>query len=368
VPTFVPGLELSRRFYVEAVRPILDAVVPGVPHAAARVGAGSEVLGLDTARSTDHDWGPRLDLFLPPGEVPDRITAALTHRLPAEFLGYPTRFTVADDGTRGMAPDGAGDHWVEIHDVGPWFAGRLGFDPGAPIEPIDWLAAPAQRLREAVGGAVFHDDLGTLTAGREALGWYPRDVWLFVLGCQWRRIAQGEALVGRAAEAGDEAGARVVAARLVRDAMRLVLLMRRRYPPYDKWLGSDLARSGGPPELADALAAALAAPHAAAREAALTTAYSLLAREHNALGLTEPLDPACRPFHSRPYRVLGADRFTSALLGAVRDPWVAALPPVGAVDQFVDGTDVLTYTSLCRAITRAALAAGPGGASAAWAG
>nr|WP_309505012.1 hypothetical protein [Streptomyces sp. KM273126] len=64
MPAFIPGLELSRRFYTEAVRPLLEEVAPATPHSAARIGSGSEVLGYDTARSTDHEWGPRLQLFL----------------------------------------------------------------------------------------------------------------------------------------------------------------------------------------------------------------------------------------------------------------------------------------------------------------
>ena len=33
-------------------------------YAAALLGPGSEVAGFDTQRSTDHDWGPRLQVFL----------------------------------------------------------------------------------------------------------------------------------------------------------------------------------------------------------------------------------------------------------------------------------------------------------------
>ncbi|WP_217211219.1 hypothetical protein [Streptomyces sp. AC550_RSS872] len=36
--TFTPGLELSRRFYTEAVRPLLEEAAPGVPHSARTLG------------------------------------------------------------------------------------------------------------------------------------------------------------------------------------------------------------------------------------------------------------------------------------------------------------------------------------------
>ncbi len=35
---FIPGIELARRFYREAVRPVLDAEFPGLPHSAALIG------------------------------------------------------------------------------------------------------------------------------------------------------------------------------------------------------------------------------------------------------------------------------------------------------------------------------------------
>ena len=54
---FIPGLELARRFYWEAVRPILDADFPGLRHSAALIGAGSEVLGFDTPMSVRPSLG-----------------------------------------------------------------------------------------------------------------------------------------------------------------------------------------------------------------------------------------------------------------------------------------------------------------------
>ena len=97
-PSFLPGLRLCRHLYVEAVRPLLDRAYPGLPHAAARVGPGSEVLGFDTERSVDHDWGPRLELFLTAEDTVrhgEKLSALLADRLPKEIHGWPTNFEPA---------------------------------------------------------------------------------------------------------------------------------------------------------------------------------------------------------------------------------------------------------------------------------
>ncbi|MFC6088826.1 DUF4037 domain-containing protein [Saccharothrix lopnurensis] len=359
---FLPGLELSERFYREAVEPLVHEHFGPVPHSAARIGSGSEVLGFDTTRSADHEWGPRLQLFLDPEDTrADDVRAALAEHLPKIFLGWPTHFATTGDGTTGdeaagvMAPtSGPVDHRVEITDLGSWFDRQLGFDPRAGVTAADWLAAPTQRLLETTAGAVFHDGLGQLTPARAELRWYPDDVWRHVLACQWLRISQEEAFVGRCGEVGDELGSAVVAARLVRDLMRLRLLLDRRYPPYSKWLGSAFARYA---ELVPVLRAVLAAGNWREREEHLVVAYEHVARVCDGLGLAEPVDPAVRWYHDRPFRVLRADRFTRALAAAVTDPEVAALPLVGAVDQFVDSTDVLSHPARLRGLAFRAVAA-----------
>ncbi|WP_433261912.1 DUF4037 domain-containing protein [Actinosynnema sp. CS-041913] len=348
---FIPGLELSRRYYAEAVLPVVRSRFGDVPHTAARIGSGSEVLGFDTARSSDHDWGPRLQLFLEPGdERGPAIRDALRDGLPKSFLGYPTHFT--DDGDVGVMAhtDGPVSHRVDVTTLDAWFAGQLGFDPREGIATRDWLATPTQALAETTGGAVFHDGSGGLTAARAKLAWYPDDVWRYVLACQWQRLAQEEAFVGRCGEVGDELGSAIVAARQVRDLVRLCLLMHRRYPPYGKWLGS--AFRWLPTELTPVLTAALAATSWSDRERHLATAYSTVARIHNRLGLTEPLDPATGPYYERPFQVLRAGRFADALISGVTDPALRQRPLIGAVDQFADNTDLLSDSALTRKLLR----------------
>jgi Domain of unknown function (DUF4037) len=343
---FQPGLRLAAAFFADVVRPLLASTHPGLSYAAALIGPGSEVLGRDTARSTDHDWGPRLQLFLRPEDHP-RLGAAidelLGRELPETFAGFPTRFALSKD-----APV---RHRVTITTPNSWYQHRLGFLPHARIELLDWLATPSQVLLEETSGAVFHDEPGVLGAGRAALAWYPDPVWRYLLAAQWQRISQEEAFVGRCAEVGDELGAAVLTARLVRDLGRLHLLMDRRYPPYAKWFGSAVADLAG---VAEPLLEALHST-GTVREAALCRAYEQAAARHNELRLTAAVDGSTRWFFDRPYRVLMADRFAAALVATQTDPALRDAPLLGAVDQFADSTDLVGSVEIRRAVTAATL-------------
>ncbi|MEW9550621.1 DUF4037 domain-containing protein [Nonomuraea sp. NPDC050783] len=336
----MPGIELSRAFYHEVVAPL----VPRIAHSAALVGPGSEVLAFDTARSADHDWGPRVLVFVAGEDVAEVETKVLSG-LPERFRGLETVFSY-----HGQVRPG-----VRVCEPGAWLREQLGFDPRAGMTLLDWLSVPWQRLAEVTRGEVFHDGLGALEAAREVLRWYPQDVWRYVLACQWRRIAQEEPFPGRCGEVGDELGSAVVGARLAREVMRLALLLRRRYPPYAKWLGSALARLPGSAELGECLRSAMAARSWREREEGLSGAYARLAALQNRLGLAERLDEGVRGFHDRPFRVIGGDRFAEALMASVSDPAVLGLPVAGCVDQLSDSTEVLMTSGRARALTAAAL-------------
>jgi hypothetical protein len=319
VPEFVPGLELSRAFYDEVVATLLD----DVPHSAALLGTGSDVLGLDTERSTDHGWGPRLQLFVEEEDV-ERVRLAIDDGLPDEFRGWPTRFGWDDV---------AVSHHVEVLTLERWLEDGLGFDPRQGVALVDWLATPQQLLLEVTRGTVHRDENGHLAAVRTALTWYPEEVWMWLLACQWR-LDQAEPFVGRAAEVGDELGSRILAGRLARDLVRLCFLLERQYVPF-----AQLAGSAG---IREHLLTAVSARTYQGREESLVRAAGAVAALHNARGVTQPVDEAVGFFHSRPFRVLGSSRFVDACLERVRDPRLRALPLVGAIDQLADSTDFLS--------------------------
>jgi hypothetical protein len=357
VTGFVRGLRLSGLFYEEAGGPILKSSFPGLHHSAALIGYGSEVLGYDTARSTDHEWGPRLLLFLSEEDYPgyaDSVVETLRHELPREFRGYPTHFGAPDEEGVRLAEERASgpvDHKVEVHTVGGFFSAWTGLDPFEDWGPAEWLCVPQQRLLELTAGRVYHDGLGELGEARARLAYYPRDVWLYLLAAQWGRVGQQEAFVGRAGDVGDEPGSRLVAASIVRDLMGLCFLMEKEYAPYAKWFGTAFSRLACAPRLEPVLDAVLRADSWEEREGRLSEAYGVVSGMHNALGVTPPLSTEVSRYHDRPYLVIHAGRFAAALERAIEDPEVLSVPhKAGSVDQICDSTDVLadpdTYLKL----------------------
>ncbi|MGD8586240.1 MAG: DUF4037 domain-containing protein [Chloroflexota bacterium] len=350
---FIPGLELSRRLYLEGVKPVLDEAFPTLHYAAALLGTGSEVLGFDDVMSTDHHWGPRLLLFLPQedqGQTAAQIQRALAHGLPPAIGGYSTHWSQPDPDDGGNqflrpARDGPVDHRVELTTIAAFFKRQLAFNVEDEIEPADWLTFPQQRLQTITAGAVYHDDLG-LAAVRRRFSYYPRDVWLYLLAAGWARIGQEEHLMGRAGLTGDELGSAIIGARLARDIMDLCFLMERVYAPYPKWFGAAFKALASGAILYPVLQEALAARTWQEREKYLVQGYEHLARLHNRLGLTEPLPETATSFFSRPFRVMAIHGFSDALLAQIRDPRVrriARRQPIGSVDQFSDSTDLLSY-------------------------
>ena len=204
-----------------------------------------------------------------------------------------------------------------------------------------WLGLAEQRLLAFTAGAVFRDDDGRLNAARTRLAQPPRDVRLYKLACQWRRIAEEQAFVGRTGMAGDDLGSRVIAARLVRDVMRLAFLIEGRYAPYPKWLGTAFASLPCAAGLAPILEQSLDAPNWRVREAALAEAYLFVARLHAERGLPGAFEPALGPFHDRPFQVINADAIGAEIRAEIADPTLRAMPVIGALDQVTDATPIV---------------------------
>ncbi len=350
--TSIAGLDLARAFYHEAVQPVLAKHHPRLPHSAALLGSGSEVLGFDDAVSRDHNWGPRLQLFLSASDH-DRLSASISQtlrrHLPYQFRGYATNWSAPkqendDQGTQLLVPTDNGEvnHRVELLTIDSFMRAHLGLGSDRKLRSADWLSIPQQKLLAFTSGEVFHDALG-LESIRQRFAFYPRAVWFYLLACGWQRIAQDEHLAPRAGSIGDELGSRLIAGRLVRSIVLLCFLMERRYAPYPKWLGSAFQQLACARELAPILEAVQLAGDYREREHQLCGAWKTLNRLHNTLQLTKPIAPAVQEFHGRGFWVSDAWRYTEALvqrITCVELQQVAARSLIGGIDQFSDNTDM----------------------------
>ncbi len=347
MPDFIPGLELSRLFFFDAVRPLLEKYFPGLLYAAGRIGPGSEVLGFDTSMSMDHNWFPNVQIFLQEKDSNLRgpIWEMLAQNLPHDFNGFSLdTIPVPDEpGTYWMQPGGTGpvQHRVYPTTVRAFTLERLAWDIRQPLEVADWLTFSSQVLLEMTSGVVHYDSVGDLTAVRQRLSWYPYDIWLYLMAACWQRIAEEEHLMPRAGAVGDELGSALIGSRLVRDVMSLCFLMEKQYAPYPKWFGSAFKQL----TCADLLTPWLHTVQRAAswqeREAGLTQAYQLLANLHNRLGVTGVLPELVSGFYTRPFRVIHAERFACALVQQIADPEVFRIAEhslIGSIDLFSDST------------------------------
>ncbi|GAB2649583.1 DUF4037 domain-containing protein [Kribbella swartbergensis] len=302
---YIPGSELCRRFYFEVVRPGLT-----VPHSAALIGRGSEVLGFDDEMSADHNCEARVLLFVRDDEV-------LAPEVPERFEERPAL--------------------VEVHNIGAYFQDQLGWNPDDELTVRDWLTFPESNVRMLTAGEVFHDEVG-LQEVRDRLAYYPRDVWLYLQMAAWWRVHPEMNLSGRAGFVGDELGSALIGSQLVHDLIRLCFLMERQYAPYSKWFGTAFSRLSCAAELSPLFSNVLAARSWQEREEALMAAYSGVAGVHSASGITAPVPTEVEQMWGRPFKVVWGD-FPGALLAEIKDPEVRRIAdrwPVGGIDRVRD--------------------------------
>lgn len=314
-----------------------------MPHAAALLGEGSEVLGYDQPRSRDHAWGPRMQIFVHASEV-EKVSAAIERGLPSEFSGYPVQFYSWQTNTV--------RHHVEVTTLDKWLATQLRFDKVANLTPAKWLALPQQHLLQFTSGAVFRDDFGELQQLRKQLSWYPTDIWLWMMASQWHLIGNSQHLIGRTAEALDFRGSLLIAFRVVRLIMELSFLQERQYWPYPKWFGTAFSRLRIAPTLGPILDVILQSKAIRTREDEVNRALQLLGEQHNTLELTPVISPTISNFEVgvnnavRPYRVLNAGEFADACVNSIQDKAIRDLQRVGSVDQLTHADDMLVnFTS-----------------------
>ena len=219
------GLELAREFYRDTAR---AAIAEEFPDYAARIavglaGPGSECFGYDDAISQDHDFVPRLCLWLTEEDAKE-----IGGKLQARYEAWTASFAAVTE----QARDRSGV--ISIPDYYRRFTGC----PGVPADAIGWLRIPEHLLATATNGEVFRDDLGAFSAVREALlAGYPADVRRKRLAARVFAMGQaGQYNLPRCLKRGDAVAARLAETEFLRETLMAVCLLNGRYAPYYKWL------------------------------------------------------------------------------------------------------------------------------------
>lgn len=224
------GLELSRRFYEECGRPMLEQEFPQLLKyiAVGYTGRGSEHFGFDDDISADHDFEPGFCIFLPGEELVGRREAFLLERayskLPKEFLGIKRP---------PLSPVGGNRNGV--FRTSEFYLNAAGTENGILSEKA-WLSIPDYVLAEAVNGEIFTDAYGEVTTIRKRLKSMPDDIKRKKLAGNLLLMGQsGQYNFSRCLRHGEPEAAQLACNEFVNSAMKIVFYVNNEYMPFYKW-------------------------------------------------------------------------------------------------------------------------------------
>jgi len=322
---FMPGIDLNRAFYYEAVAPLIKKNFPDLKYSAALMGCGSDVLGFDNPTSMDHNWGPRFQIFLSEDRFPvisAELNEMLRKKLQFEFKGFPVNFTPPRyDHTQSMEPVTSHpvNHLIEIVTSQEYLRKYLEIDTVENLTVQDWKKFPEQKLLELTAGAVFHDGLKSLVPLRDTLRYYPPEIRLLRMSELWQAVWEEEAFIGRNIELGESAAVKIISVRVTEIIIRLCFCIERTYAPYSKWLLTALRKLRCYPEISTIIDSVLYENDPLKIETALCALYEKTVELHNNDEGLPRLENKIRDFFGRPYRVIFAETIVEKLHGAISD-------------------------------------------------
>ena len=322
---FIKGLELNKGYYLDIVEPIIKSNFPRLKYSAGLIGYGSDVLGFDTPISMDHNWGPRLILFLEKSEIKeykDVLDDLFKKELPYEYKGFPINFTEPDnDGVQKMEKinEGKVNHLIQITTIKDFLYKYLGIKDIQNIQLIDWLKFPEQGLIEVTEGKIFYDGLKKLKKIRNYFNFYPEDVLKLKLASLWNYIAKEEAFIGRNADLEQAMGVKLISSRIVNTLMKICLYLERKYIPYSKWFSKSFEKLECYDFLGNLFKDILYCENKDEIEGLICNAYKKVILLQNKLKLTENIKINIDNYYGRPYKVIFTDKITDKLLGSIEN-------------------------------------------------
>ncbi|MBO0992025.1 DUF4037 domain-containing protein [Bacillus sp. SD088] len=328
--TFIQGRTLSSQFYREIIQPLLV----NIPHDAVLVGEGSDVLGFDQPISTDHDWGPRVTIFVSKNNEIHSIRNRILANLPEKFLGYSTSI---DEDTSN----------IQVITAKEWLQNNLGIKDIHALSYDDWLSFPQQHLLQFVGGISFADSLGDYKKAKQILSWYPDDVWRWAMASQWYLIWASERLIQRTLEAKDYLGSQLIVQKVVRYIIEMWFLQNKQYKPYDKWLGSAFGKIAGSDFFREKSWEIFSTNDKNKQIELLQQMLVRLGENHNRLRLSKVINPTIVSYEVginnavRHYKTFNSSAYKDACTESIEDPTLQKLIFVGTVDQMTNVSDAM---------------------------
>jgi hypothetical protein len=348
----VHGLALAEHFYFDCVQPLIAQHLPTLhdAYAAGLIGYGSDVIGNDDELSRDHEWGPRLVLFLHEsvyGRFAGELDSLLSHTLPPTFGGFPTRFQ--PEGSHGkwlvMSTSGQGRHHIVITTVARFMELTLGCC-GVPQHDREWLLLPEQRLLEFTSGAIFADPVGEITHYRTQCRYFPTEVWKYKLAYIFESLSWNLDLIALCGQRNDVLSMHLNVASTVERTIKLAFSLSQRYcPGYKKWLHREFVKLplGDNGQLAGLLHQALLANNHVDSMHHLHVALEILYQKllaHNVAAL--PVEsPRDNHRGSVVMNTLAIARvLLASLIGPLRELTIHGVP-YGGIDQWITHEDML---------------------------
>lgn len=348
------GLALNEKYYREIVEPLLHQYDPQLTYSCGLIGYGSDVLGFDDATSMDHNWGPRLQIFLSETDISRKgeLSDYFARNLPPVFLGFPTNFSKkAADATQRMEPTGKSpvNHLLDILEIDA-FAKSVTKKPLAELTNLDWLSIPEQILLETTSGKIFHDGLGRLEPLRQLLRYYPSDVQILKLSTLWECISNEEAFLGRCIENSDYIGLKLITNRIVNYLMKICFVIKRVYIPYSKWFSKSFT-SLGLHEIESLVTEVLMENDLRSIDRKVSALYMEIIELNNKTSVLPIISNVITDYHGRPYNVIMADKIVSLFTDSLEDETLKniSLPSV-FVDNKVDSCDFTDAKDLMQRI------------------
>ena len=222
------GLEISKKFYLEFGEKMLTENFPEIIDKVAigLIGSGSECFGYDDSVSTDHDFDPGFQIFIP-DDFDDKIIFKLKRaydKLPMEFLGFKRAV---------LSPVGGNRRGVKK--ISDFLLEKTGTVDGN-LTLYDYMRVPEESFAEITNGEIWRDDSKLLTKIRMKFLVLPKDILLKKLAGTLLLMAQsGQYNFKRSILHNEIGAAKLALYEFVKNTIHATFLLNEVYMPYYKW-------------------------------------------------------------------------------------------------------------------------------------